>query len=103
MFTIYNSGHKKRGHPSFLFVGSIRRRRFINPDKKRHQLAHKAYACILTGCAPSVWPDGQVVKAHTNRAAAFTQRIRRSRLRITVPIFKTTKRIKYLKLAHWII
>ncbi len=86
-----------------MFVGSIRHRKFINPEKKRHQLAHKAYACILTGCNPSSWPDGQFIKARTNRAAAFTQRIRRSRLRITIPIFKTTKRSKYLKLARWVI
>lgn len=100
IFHIYKHGAGLCGRVSFFSVAAIKKRRYINPNKKRRQIAHKAFNCILVTRARTLWTDGQVVTAKYNRAAAFTRRIRRSRMKIRSTIFYNTRRRKYLQLAR---
>lgn len=103
LFVIYNSGQGLRGRVSFITCGSVRKRRFRNPNSKRHQIMHKAHNCLLLSRKESVHPDGQFTSCRLNKAAAFTQRIRRSRLRIRGAVMLGARRAKYLKLASNIV
>lgn len=100
LFQIYRHGFKNQGQASFLGFGSIRKRKWRNPNKKRKQVAQTAFNCILLTRYAVRWPDGQSVKAGANKGAAFTRRIRRSRLKIRTAIFYSAKRKKYLQVAR---
>lgn len=99
IFHVYNSGLRHRGHASFIALGAIKKRQYIDPNKRRHQIARTAYNCITSTIQPNRWLDGQIMRAKYNKSATITQRIRRSRLKMRNLIFFNTRRPKYLKHA----
>lgn len=103
IFHVYRHGGGTKGRESYFTLAAIRKRRYISPNKKRNQVARKAFNCIIIATTHAPWTDGQYARSSISRAAAFTRRIRRSRMKIKSVVYYTTRRRKYVQLARTLV